>query len=68
MVEGVKGTVVTNNWAIQYDGCSIIELMLEKMKCTFEHAKMVIEGEGGYIDDNGIIHKGTAENKIGYID
>lgn len=29
---------------------------------------MVIEGEGGYIDNNGIIHKGSAENKLAEID
>ena len=67
-MEGAKGTLLTNNWSIQYDGRSILELIFEKAKCSFEHAKQVIENEGGYIDSNGIIHKGTAENKIVYID
>lgn len=65
---GQRGVILTNNWSIQYDGRSVFELMFEKAKCSFEHAKMVIEGEGGYIDDNGIIHKGTAENKLAEID
>lgn len=66
--EGTRGTIVTNNWSVEYDGHSILEFMIVKSNCSYEHAKMVIEGEGGSIDNDGIIHKGTAENKIGYID
>lgn len=66
--EGARGTIVTNNWSIEYDGRSILEFMKIKSNCSYEHAKMVIEGEGGSIDSDGIIHKGVAENKIGYID
>ena len=66
--EGAKGTIVTNNWSVEYDGRSIFEFLKVKSNCSYEHAKMVIEGEGGSIDSGGIIHKGTAENKIGYID
>lgn len=66
--EGTKGTIVTNNWSVEYDGRSILEFMKIKSNCSYEHAKMVIEGEGGSIDNGGIIHKGIAENKIGYID
>lgn len=66
--EGTRGTIVTNNWSIEYDGRSILEFMKIKSNCSYEHAKMVIEGEGGSIDSDGIIHKGVAENKIGYID
>ena len=65
---GQRGIILTNNWSIQYDGRSILEFMRARSNCSYEHAKMVIEGEGGYIDSDGIIHKGTAENKIGYID
>lgn len=67
-MEGAKGVLLTNNWSIQYDGRSILEFMFEKAKCSFGHAKQVIENEGGYVDSNGIIHKGTAENKLGLID
>lgn len=67
-MEGSKGVIVTNNWSIQYDGRSILEFMMEKTDCPYGHAKQVIENEGGYVDSNGIIHKGTAENKIGLID
>lgn len=66
--EGTRGTIVTNNWSVEYDGHSILEFMVVKSNCSYEHAKMVIEGEGGSIDNDGIIHKGTAVNKIGYID
>ena len=66
--EGTKGTIVTNNWSVEYDGYSILEFMIVKSNCSYEHAKMVSEGEGGSIDNDGIIHKGMAENKIGYID
>lgn len=66
--EGARGTIVTNNWSVEYDGRSILEFMKIKSNCSYEHVKMVIEGEGGSIGNDGIIHKGTAENKIGYID
>ena len=65
---GQKGTIVTNNWSVQYDGLSILLFMLERTKCSLEHAKQVIENEGGYVDSEGIIHKGTASNKVGLID
>lgn len=65
---GSKGTILTNNWSVQYDGRSIIEFMMEKANCPYGHAKQIIENEGGYVDSDGIIHKGTAENKIGLID
>lgn len=65
---GQKGLITTNNWSVQYDGLSIMVLMMERANCPFGHAKQVIENEGGYVDSKGIIHKGTAENKIGLID
>lgn len=65
---GQKGLIVTNNWSVQYDGLSIIEFLMKRTTCSYDHAKQVIENEGGYIDSKGIIHKGTAENKIGLID
>lgn len=46
-------------WSIEYDGKSVFDLMEEKQKMPFAHIKMVIANEGGYIDDEGIIHKGT---------
>lgn len=67
-MEGARGKILTNNWSVQYDGHSILEFMMVKEKCSFKHAKDVIENEGGYVDSEGIIHKGTAENKIGLID
>lgn len=65
---GQKGLIATNNWSVQYDGLSIMVLMMERTNCPYGHAKQVIENEGGYVDSKGIIHKGTAENKIGLID
>lgn len=46
-------------WSIEYDGKSVFDLMEEKQKMPYAHIKMVIANEGGYIDDEGIIHKGT---------
>lgn len=48
-------------WSIEYDGKSVFDLMEEKQKMPFAHIKMVITNEGGYIDDEGIIHKGTCQ-------
>lgn len=66
--EGARGTIVTNNWSVEYDGRSILEFMMVKSNCSYEHAKMVIVNEGGFIDDKGIIHAGTAVNKVAVID
>lgn len=63
-----KGTIVTSNWCIEYDNLSILLLLLQKKTCTYSHACDIIKNEGGYVDSEGIIHKGTAENKIGCID
>lgn len=60
--------MATNNWSVEWDGKSIIDFMTEKAKCPYGHAKAVIENEGGYVDSDGIIHVGTAKNKIVEID
>lgn len=62
------GVITTNNWSVQYDGRSILNLLQEKPNCTFEHAMLVIRNEGGYVDSNAIVHKGTAENKVSALD
>lgn len=68
MTEGIKGTDVTHNWSIQYAGHSIIELCSNKPKMTLREIKVVISNEGGYVDSDGIIHKGTAEDKVYTLD
>lgn len=60
--------LVTTNWSVQYDGHSVLELVGEKSKMTFAEIMQVIKNEGGYVDSNAIIHKGTAENKIVTLD
>lgn len=45
-------------WSEDFDGKSVFELMEQWQKMPFAHIKMVIENEGGSIDNNGIIHKG----------
>lgn len=57
-----KQTVMTGVfWSIEYDGKSVFDLIEEKQKMPFAHIKMVIANEGGYIDDEGIIHRGTCK-------
>ncbi len=46
-------------WSIEYDGKSVFDLMENKQKMPYAHIKMVITNEGGYIDEDGIIHRGT---------
>lgn len=62
----VLGTRVlgTNNWSVEYDMQSVVAVMLLKPNMTFETLNRVVANEGGYIDTNGIIHKGTACNKV----
>lgn len=68
MVEGIKGVLVTNNWSVEYDSKSVLDLLNDKPNATYAHVKMIIVNEGGSIDDKGIIHAGTAVNKIAVID
>jgi len=58
------GLMVTQNWSIQYAGHSIIELCSNKPKMTLREIRTVINNEGGYIDECGIIHSGSATNKV----
>lgn len=68
MVEGIKGLLVTNNWSVEYDRRSVLDLLNDKPNATYAHIKMVIANEGGFIDDKDIIHAGTAVNKVAVID
>ena len=46
-------------WSKEFDGKSVFDLMEQWPKMPYAHVKMVITNEGGYIDDDGIIHKGN---------
>lgn len=44
-------------WSEMFDGKSVFDLMEQWDKMPYEHVKLVIAGEGGYIDGDGIIHR-----------
>lgn len=44
-------------WSKEFDGKSVFDLMEQWPKMPYAHVKMVIENEGGSIDDEGIIHR-----------
>ena len=67
MSNGVRGTVAGIIWSIEFDGKSVFDLMEQWDKMPYAHVKMVITNEGGFIDDKGIIHKGSATTKVGEI-
>ena len=67
MSNGVRGTVAGIIWSVDYDGKSVFDLMEQWDKMPYAHVKMVIANEGGFIDNKGIIHKGTATTKVGEI-
>ena len=67
MANGVKGTVAGIVWSVDFDGKSVFDLMEQWEKMPFAHIKMVITNEGGYIDEEGIVHRGTATKKVGVI-
>lgn len=60
-----KGMIATVNWSVDYDGKSVLEAMTDRPKIDYWTLNNVIKSEGGFIDDKGIIHKGSAKNKIG---
>ena len=67
MSNGARGTVVGIVWSVEFDGKSVFDVMEQWEKMPFAHIKMTITNEGGYIDDEGIIHRGTATKKVGVI-
>lgn len=46
-------------WSEDFDSKTVFELMEKWPKMPFLHIKMVIENEGGSIDNAGVIHKGN---------
>lgn len=58
----------TLNWAIEWDEQPILILVMQKPKMSYAEILQVINAEGGYVDSEGIIHKGTAENKVYTLD
>ena len=58
----------TTNWSIEWDNKPVLLLVMQKPKMTYGEIIDVIKAEGGYVDSEGIIHKGTAENKVYTLD
>lgn len=58
----------TRNWSIEWDEQPILVLVMQKPKMSYAEILQVIKAEGGYVDSDGIIHKGTAENKVYTLD
>ena len=54
----------TNNWSIQYDGQLLFLVMANYPKMSMAEFTNVIENEGGYVDEQGFIRRGKAENKV----
>lgn len=63
-----KRTLTTINWSVEWDGKPALLLVAEKPKMSYKEILQVIQNEGGYVDPNGIIRKGTAVNKVVEID
>lgn len=58
------GERFTHNWSIEFDGKNVMALVMLKPKMTYAEILIVIQSEGGYVDSNGIVHKGTATDKL----
>lgn len=59
---------ITLNWSVEYDNKPVLLLVMQKPKMSYKEILDVITAEGGYVDSEGIIHKGTAENKVYTLD
>lgn len=59
-----KGKITSVEWSIKYEGHSVLELLGDYPKETFGNVMLVIKNEGGFVDNNAIIHRGTATTKI----
>ena len=58
------GERYTHNWSIEFDNKNILALCVVRPKMSYAELLMVIRAEGGYVDSNGIVHKGTAQDKL----
>lgn len=58
------GERYTCNWSVEFDGKNIMGLVALKPKMTYAEILIVIRAEGGYVDSDGIVHKGTATDKL----
>ena len=58
----------TTNWSVEWDNKPVLLLVMQKPKMTYGEIIDVIKAEGGYVDSKGIVHKGTAENKVYTLD
>ena len=58
----------TTNWSVEWDNKPVLLLVMQKPKMTYKEILDVITAEGGYVDSEGIIHKGTAKNKVYTLD
>ena len=58
---GIRSSI---SWSVEFDGKSILALLALKPKMTYKEILEVIHAEGGYVDNNAIIHKGTAEEVL----
>ncbi len=58
------GERFTHNWSIEFDGKNVMALVAVKPKMTYAEILIVIRAEGGYVDSNGIVHKGKATDKL----
>lgn len=58
----------TTNWSVEWDNKPVLLLVMQKPKMTYGEIIDVIKAEGGYVDSEGIVHKGTAENKVYTLD
>ena len=54
----------TLNWSIEWDDKPILLFVMQPPQMSYKEIFDVITPEGGYVDSAGIIHKGTAENKV----
>ena len=61
-----KGVGVTVSWSVELDGKSILSLLALKPKMSYREVLEVIHAEGGYVDADAVIHRGTAE-EVSYI-
>lgn len=58
------GERFTHNWSIEFDGKNVMALVMLKPKMTYAEILIVIQSEGGYVDSNGIVHKGIATDRL----
>ena len=58
-----KKIALSQAWSVEFDGKNVLGILALKPKCIYKELLNIIHNEGGYVDSEGIVHKGEAVSR-----